>query len=77
MATIWAMLERDDVANLSIWMIVLVGAAIEVGLIGRVGRTSASGLTLTGEARGLTYPEWSSLRGRGSARHRETGDRLE
>ena len=51
-ATIWSMLERDDVANLGIRLVVLVGTAIGVGLIGRTEEDERlQVLTLTGEAR--------------------------
>ncbi len=52
MATIWSMLDRDDVANLGIRLVVLVGTALGVGLIGRTEEHERlQVLTLTGEAR--------------------------
>ena len=52
MATIWSMLHQDDVANLAIRLLMLLGGALGVGLIGRTEEDERlQVLTLTGEAR--------------------------
>jgi hypothetical protein len=57
---VWSMIERSDVANMAIQLVVLVGTALGVGLIGQQVRHQVAAIAASGGAamshRGASFP---------------------